>query len=91
MRSQRRYGSPVSDSLGFVGTTLGREMREQADKAEKELRVIGADMSLAEANKWLASNYPNLQWAKVVRNSIKRTSENEKFPNSEKRIMLGGN
>jgi hypothetical protein len=80
MRNRRRYGSPVGDPLGFLGTALGREVRAEAKKAEKELQSITEDMSLVEANKWLAKNYPTLLIG----------DKNQKFSNKQKIIVVGG-
>jgi hypothetical protein len=90
MRNRRRYGSPVSDPLGFLGTALGREVRAEAKKAEKELQSITEDMSLVEANKWLAKNYPTLKWVEVRRDALLIGDKNQKFSNKQKIIVVGG-
>jgi len=87
-QSPFRSGSPISDPLGFVGTALGKRTLEEAKKAQAEIRAISKDMSMNEANQWLKENYPNWPWLKVTPEKFKM-DDNERFPNSEKRVHIG--
>jgi hypothetical protein len=86
-QSPFRSGSPISDPLGFVGTTLGKRALEEAKKAQAEIRAIPKDMSMNEANQWLKDYYPNWPWLAVVEAKYK-TDKNERFPNSEKSVNI---
>lgn len=90
MRTSRRFGSPKDDPIGFIGTTLGRAINNEARQAQERLNSVATDMSLNEANEWLNSNYPNLKFVRVVRLSLVQGDPDEKFPNSQKRVVVGG-
>lgn len=85
-----RSGSPKTDGLGFIGTTLGKRASEEAVKAQALLRSMSGDMSLNEASKWLAEEYPAPSFLSVrPQNAIYIRNPNKKFPNSEKDVIVG--
>lgn len=85
-----RSGSPRTDPLGFIGTTLGKRASEEAVKAQAALRSIAGDMSLNEAEKWLKEKYPAPSFLAIrPHNAIYIRNPNQRFPNSEKDVIVG--
>jgi len=85
-----RSGSPKSDPIGFLGTTLGKAVAEQAKKATVALRAVQKDMSLNESIKWLGENYPDLHYVTVrPRSATYILEKNKPFPNAEKEVVVG--
>jgi hypothetical protein len=86
-----RSGSPRTDSLGFIGTALGKRAREEAKKAQGALHAIEEAMSLNEAKKWLKDSYPHMAAYLTVRphDATYIRNPNQRFANSEKDIVVG--
>ena len=92
-RIVRRSGSPIHDTLGFLGTQMGREYAAEEKKAQGELNAIVQDMSVNEANEWLKDKYPQLRWSRVFGDSLAlaRKGRDFKFPNKSKIIFIASN
>lgn len=90
-QSPFRSGSPKDDSLGFLGTTLGKHAKEEAKKAQAALRAIENNMSLNEAEKWLKDAYPYMASYLTVlpKNGAYLRDPNQRFANSEKNVVVG--
>lgn len=85
-----RSGSPKSDYLGFIGTTLGKNVAKEAKKATEHLHSVSRDMTLDESIKWLKVNYPNLDYVTVRPDKAKYIrNRNTPFPNVEKEVVIG--
>jgi hypothetical protein len=89
-RIVRRSGSPIHDTLGFLGTQMGREYAAEEKKAQGELNAIVQDMSVNEANEWLKNNYPQLRWSGVHADhpALIRKGKDFKFSNKNKIIFI---